>query len=268
MSKKLGFALGAGGSRGVAHVGFLKAMEEEGIVPDYICGTSMGSVVGACYALGHTPEFMEKEVSKLKISHIFDLSMNPVGNAALLRAKKVRAKLATYIHRHTFDDTKIPFSCVAVDLLTGKPKVFSGHEKILDGVVASSSIPGVFKPMQYKDMLLVDGGVMVRVPIDEVRDMGAEVVVAVDVLGDIRPTRKKYHIASLIMRTAEVFDSELTKYKLLTQNPDFYLTPDLGDMSQYKLNGIDFAVEAGYKLGKEYAPKIKEAIGKKRKAKS
>jgi NTE family protein len=268
MSKKLGFALGAGGSRGVAHVGFLKAMEEEGIVPDFICGCSMGSVVGGCYALGHSPEFMEKEVAKLKLSHIFDLSLNPVGDGALLRAKKVRTKLATYIHRHTFNEAKIPFSCVAVDLLSGKTKVFSGDEKILDGVVASSSIPGVFKPMQYKDMLLIDGGVSTRVPIDEVRDMGAEVVVAVDVLGAIRPTRKKYHIASLLIRASEVYDCELTKYKLLAQKPDFYLTPDLGDMSQFKLGSIEYAVEAGYKLGKEYAPKIKEAINKGKKAKS
>ena len=69
--KKLGFALGAGGSRGVAHVGFLKAMEEEGIYPDYISGCSMGSVVGACYAMGMKPDYMMNEINKLKISFIF-----------------------------------------------------------------------------------------------------------------------------------------------------------------------------------------------------
>jgi NTE family protein len=93
MSKKLGFALGAGGSRGVAHIGFLKAMEENGIVPDYISGCSMGSVVGACYAMGMSPDQMMEEVSKLKFTDIFDLSLDPFRNGALLRAKKMHKKL-------------------------------------------------------------------------------------------------------------------------------------------------------------------------------
>lgn len=262
MAKKLGFALGAGGSRGVAHIGFLRAMEEEGIKPDYISGSSMGSVVGGCYALGYSPDFMAKEIGGLKINELLDLSFNPVGNGALLRAKKMRAKLETYLKANTFNDAKIPFTCVAVDLLSGSVKLFSGDEKIIDGVVASSSIPGVFKPVAYNDMLLVDGGVRVRVPVDEVREMGADVVVAVDVLGDVRPMGKKYHIASVLMRVGEIYDAELTKRKILDQKPDFYLTPDLGDMSQYKLKGIDYAIEAGYKLGKENAEKIKKLLKK------
>ncbi len=264
MAKKLGFVLGSGGSRGVAHVGFLKAMEEEGIKPDYIAGSSMGSVVGSCYAIGMPIEKMEKEVKSLKFKEILDLSINPVGNGAILRAKKLYTKLQTYLKHTHFDHTKIPFTCVAVDLVSGKTKSFSGKEKLIDGVVASSSIPGVFKPLAYGDMLLVDGGVNTRLPIDEVREMGAEVVVVVDVLGDIRPTNKKYHIASVIIRAGEIYDAELTKYKLKQQKPDVYITPDLGNMSQYKMNDIDMAIEQGYKAGKEYAEKIKKLIkGKK-----
>lgn len=262
---KLGFALGAGGSRGVSHIGFLRAMEEEGITPDFISGASMGAVVGGCYAVGCSPSFMAKEISELKMSELFDLSFNPVGNGALLRAKKMRAKLETYLKSYTFAEAKIPFRCVATDLLSGREKIFGGDEKIIDGVVASSSIPGVFKPVVYEDMLLVDGGVKVRVPVDEVREMGADVVVAIDVLGDIRPTGKKYHIVSVLMRTAEIYDSELTKYKIAAQKPDLYLTAELGNMSQYKLSGIDGAIEAGYELGKENAEKIKKLIKKSKK---
>lgn len=261
MAKKLGLVLGAGGSRGVAHIGFLKALDEEGIKPSFITGSSMGSVIGGCYVTGMLPKQMEKEIKGLKMSEIFDLSINPVGNGALLRAGKMRSKLEKYLKKHKFKDAKIPFRCVAVDLLSGKTKVFGDNEYILDGVVASSSIPGVFKPMQYDDMLLVDGGVSTRLPIDEVREMGAEVVVAVDVLGEVRHTNKKYHIASLIMRVGEIYDSELTKYKILSQKPDMYLTPELGNMSQYKVKDLDFAIEQGYKLGKENAEKIRELMG-------
>ncbi len=267
MAKKLGFVLGAGGSRGVAHVGFLRAMEEAGIKPDFITGSSMGSVVGACYSIGLTPEFMEKEIKNLKFNELLDVSFNPVGNGALLRAKKMRAKLQSYLKNTTFEHTKIPFSCVAVDLVSGKTKVFKGKEKLIDGVTASSSIPGVFKPVAYEDMLLIDGCVSTRLPIDEIREMGAEVVVAIDVLGDTRPTTKKYHIASVLIRAGEVYDAELTKYKLLIQKPDLYLTPDLGNMSQYKINDVAMAIEEGYKLGKENADKIKALISNRKNVK-
>ncbi len=260
MAKKLGLVLGAGGSRGVAHIGFLKALEEAGITPDYITGSSMGSVIGSCYSIGMSSTDMIEEINKLKISQLFDLSFNPVGNGAILRAKKMRSKLYSYLTNHTFEHTKIPFKCIAADLISGKTKVFEGKEKLLDGVVASSSIPGIFKPVAYKDMLLVDGGVTTRLPIEEVREMGADVIVVVDVLGEVQPTVKKYHIASVIIRVGEIYDSELTKYKVEVLKPDLYLTPDLGTMSQYKLDKIDFAIEEGYKLGKQSIKKIKQLL--------
>lgn len=258
--KKLGFALGAGGSRGVAHIGFLRAMEEQGIVPDFIAGTSMGSVVGGCYASGMTPDEMEKEILKLKISDIFDLSLNPLGNAALLRSKKVNKKLKKYFAEKTFDDLKIPFECVATDLISGKPVVLGGKDDLCSSVVASSSIPTIFKPVHMNGKVLIDGGVTCRVPIRTVRDMGADIVVAVDVLGKIRPCSKRYNFLSVLLRMADIADSELVKYKTRAQNPDLFLEPDLGDMSQYKFKQIPFAIEKGYEMGRAYAKQIKELI--------
>ncbi len=260
MSKKLGFALGAGGSRGVAHIGFLKAMEENGIKPDYIAGTSMGSVVGACYSLGMSPDEMIVEVEKLKFSEIFDLSFNPVKNGALLRAKKMRKKLELYLKGHTFGDTQIPFNAVATDLVTGKKVVLHGRDKLLDGVVASSSIPGVFKPVKKGHKLLVDGGITCRVPIDEVRKMGAEVVVAVDVLGQVRESNKSYNMFTVCLRIVDILDSQLTNHRRKIQKPDLFLEPDLGDMSQYKFKDLRKAYEIGYELGKANAEKILELL--------
>jgi len=260
VSKKLGFALGSGGSRGVAHIGFLKAMEEKGIKPDYIAGCSMGSVVGSCYALGMSPEKMHKIVTKLKFSDIFDLSINPFHNGALLATKKMRKLLEKHLKNHTFDQTVIPFKCVATDLVTGNTYAFGGEEKLVDGVCSSSSIPGVFKPMEYKDMVLVDGGVKCRVPIDQVKEMGADVVIAVDVLGSQKVMKKKFNVFSVMFRSFEIADCEITTLRKGKQNPDLFLEPDLGDMVMYKFKDLEMAYQKGYELGMENADKIKELI--------
>lgn len=260
MKKKLGFALGAGGSRGVAHIGFLKAMEEEGIFPDYISGTSMGSVVGACYASGMKPDQMKEAVLKLKMSDIFDLSLNPVGTGALLRSQKLQKKLRQYLKNKTFDDLKIPFKCVATDLISGRAELLGGEKDVVTCVAASSTIPSVFKPIQMDDKLLVDGGVTCRVPIRTVREMGAEIVVGVDVLGKVRPNDRKYNMIGVLLRMFDIADCELVKYKVGRQRPDLYIEPDLGNMVQFKFKDIPWAIEKGYETGKEYAPKIKELL--------
>ena len=260
MSKKLGLALGSGGSRGISHIGFLKALEEAGIKPDYISGCSMGAVVGGCYALGMSAEKMHKIVTKLKFSDIFDLSLNPYHNGALLATKKMRKQLEKYLKDYNFNQTAIPFTCVATDLVKGETYIFNGEEKILDGVTASSTIPGVFKPVAYNGMVLVDGGVKCRVPIDQVRQMGAEVVVAVDALGKLRESNKKYNVFSVLLRTFDICDSEITSSRREKQNPDLFLEPELGDMVMYKFKDLEMAYQKGYETGKSNVDKIKELI--------
>ena len=262
MAKKLGFALGAGGSRGVAHIGFIKAMEEGGVKADYVAGTSMGSVVGAVYAAGYSADFMHDEINKLTMSDIFDLSFNPFGNGALLRAQKMRKKLETYfVDFPKYNQLKIPYKSVAVDLWTGNLKVFSDEDDVSEGVAASCTIPGIFKPIIKDGMTLVDGGIKCRVPIEQVREMGAEVIVAVDVLGESIPHTKKYNLVTLMLRTFDVMDAELTKLKVEKQKPDLYLLPDLGTMDQYKFKDLEFAYNAGYEIGKANVKKIKKLVG-------
>ncbi|MBE7086795.1 MAG: patatin-like phospholipase family protein [Clostridiales bacterium] len=260
MSKKLGFALGAGGSRGVSHIGFLKAMDEEGIVPDFIAGSSMGSVVGSCYAAGMKPDDMFNEVMKLKFNEIFGLTLNPLGQGALSRTTRMKKKLKSFLGDKTFNDLKIPFSAIVTDLNTGNPLAISGDKNVVDYVAASSTIPMIFEPFNIGDMSLVDGGVTTRVPVKEVRKMGAEVIVAVDVLGKVRPQHKKHHMFSMLFRAYDIMDSQLSKYKMKQYKPDIMVFPDLGDMNQLKFKGMDMAFEKGYEIGKEVAPKIKELI--------
>ena len=258
--KKLGFALGSGGSRGVAHVGFLQAMEENGIKPDCISGSSMGAVVGACYASGMRAEEMKKAAFALKALDILDLSGNALKNQALFKSKNMRAKLGEYLGEKTFADLKIPFSCVSVDLNTGEEVVFDKEYAVADCVQASSSIPGVFKPVKLAGHVLADGGLKTRLPIDEVRALGAEVVVAVDVLGELRRAEKPFNLFTVLFRMADIYDAGITALKLKEQKPDLLIRPDMGDMSQYRIKELETAYNAGYAAGTEHADRIKELL--------
>lgn len=256
--KTLGFALGAGGSRGVAHVGFLRAMEEEGIKPDYISGCSMGSIVGAAYAAGVPLEEIENALLKLRLRSLIALTGKRGG---LCDTRKIRKLLLKYIGDIEFSDLKIPFCCIAADMISQSIVTLS-EGKVIDAAIASSSIPAVFRPMQKEGMRLIDGGILERVPYKRVKEMGADVVVAVDVLG-WRETKKECPgTIGILLESLDIMDNHRTKHaRLQDENTiDFWLEPDLGDMSQYSLKRMDFALEKGYELGKKYADEIKAKL--------
>ena len=256
MKKKLGFALGAGGSRGVAHIGFLKAMEEAGIRPDFITGCSMGSVIGAVYASGMSIEDMEKAVFKLRL---LDLIAPTGKRGGLFETRKIRKLLERYVGNPDFSQLKIPFHCIAVDMLSQKVIEFS-EGKVLDGVVASSSIPAIFKPTERDGMRLVDGGILERVPYRYAKNMGADVVVAVDVLGWRVCREKMPSTLGVLLEMIDIMDNERTKRQKERDEEqyDIWLEPDLGDMSPYSFKQFEFARDKGYEIGKRYAEEIKK----------
>ncbi|MBQ9103543.1 MAG: patatin-like phospholipase family protein [Clostridia bacterium] len=259
--KKLGLALGAGGGRGIVHIGFIKALEEENIKIDIIAGSSMGSIVGACYAMGMSADEMWQEIKNLKKNEVVDFSINPIFSGAFMRSKKIFKKLSTYFGEKTFNDLKLPFYAVSVDLKSGKPYVSQGDDHLTTLVVASSSIPGVFKPVEYKDMLLCDGAVKYRVPCSVAKEMGADVVVGIDALGPLKPIKKKrLNLISTVFRMFEVVDCDLTERCYDIDKPNLFIVPDLGDTDQFDFKSFDYIYEQGYKCGKEYAPQIKELL--------
>ena len=254
--KSLGFALGSGGSRGVAHIGFLQAMEEEGIVPDYISGCSMGSVVGMAYAAGMSPIEMRDAAFSLKMMDLIDLTNKPGG---LFDTRKIRKLLTSYVGEIEFKDLKIPFRCVAVDLY-GQEVVEMSEGDVIGAVIASSSIPGVFKPTERDGMRLIDGGVLERVPVRAVRHMGAKQIVAVDVLGQKQCRKKCPNAMGMLLDAFDIIDNHHTaRYRKEHHNDiDVWLEPDLGMMSMLSLKGIQTAYEKGYEIGKEHAKEIRK----------
>lgn len=254
----VGFALGSGGSRGVAHIGFLKAMEEHGIKPKYIAGCSMGSVVGAAYAAGLTPDQMLDAVRDLSP---FDILQVTSIKSGLFNTKKMRKVLEKHIGDKQFSELKIPFACVAVDMVTQSVVEFK-EGSVLDAVVASSSIPAIFLPTEKDGMRLVDGGVLERVPVSLCRDLGARKIVAVDVLGQRNLGQKDLGILGVLLETIDLMDNHRTtkRREELSKYIDVWLEPDLGDMSPYSFKGLMYAYEQGYKMGMEHALDIKHLI--------
>jgi NTE family protein len=256
--KSLGLALGSGGSRGIAHIGFLQALEDAEIYPDYISGCSMGSVVGAAYSAGLSPEDMRRAALALRFFDLLDITSRPGG---VLDTRKMRKLLARYIGEKDFSELKIPFTCIAVDMLQQELVEFSSGS-VLDAVVASSSIPTVFTPLEMDGMRLIDGGVLKRVPVEEVKRMGADVVVAVDVLGQKTCKESCPNPLVVLTEVIDIMDNTRTHaYKQRVRKKyDLWLEPDLGNMSQYSFRGLRFAYEQGYEIGKQSIEKIRALL--------
>jgi NTE family protein len=274
--KKLGLALGGGGARGLAHIGVLKVLAREGIRIDVMAGTSMGGLISAIYGAGLTPEAMEAEALRRsttrEIVKLVDINPSIKG---LVKGTRIYNLLADTLGSElTFADLQIPVAMVAADVLSGKEVIFK-EGKVADAVRATISVPGVFVPVDRGDYKLVDGGVLNNVPVNVARDLGAELVIAVDVLPNFqqnqpgqppiviplnpprlpKPVKEIYNI--LLIMVSAMTESNLRVFK-----PDLIIRPELpADLDLLMSFGrpID-AISAGEKAAEEALPRILELI--------
>ena len=256
--KKLGLALGAGAARGAAHIGFLRGLEEDGIKPDLITGCSMGAVIGATYAAGMPLAEIQQSIDRLRLVDFFSPTVKRGG---LFTMKKTRKILQSRLGDLQFKDLKIPFQCVATDLVSRKLICFS-KGSVVDAVMASANVPFLFAPIERDGMKLVDGYILERVPACLAKDMGADVVVAVDALG-ARPFGSKDPTAlQMALEIMDILECERSARRKMENREriDFWLEPDLGDMGQTELKKIRFACERGYALAQANLKKIKKAL--------
>ncbi len=199
VNPKVGLVLGGGGSRGAAEVGVLEVFEREGLKFDYIVGTSIGSIVGGLYDAGVPMSKLHEEFESARaMRHFMPISL-PVGimlEPIMLGARLFGAKpydglypgwiFRKYLEKVTPDDAseiqalKIPYAAVSLNLVDGKPYMIRGGS-LAKAMRASSSVPGLRKPVQYGDKLLVDGGVVCNVPVKQCRQLGADIVIAVNI---------------------------------------------------------------------------------------
>lgn len=237
---KVGLALGGGGARGLAHIGVLNVLEREGIPIDVLAGTSMGGLIAAGYAAGLSPTFMEQEALRMgqlwRLVGLFDLAL---AGAGLVEGRKIEAYLARHLGEMTFNDLRTPLALMAVDLVTGEEVVLKSGS-VIEAVRATISLPGAFAPVRLNDRLLVDGGVLNNLPADVVRQMGADVVIAVDVSiildrlpglleaeGHVLPLTQGPLIIETLRRTIWIMEKRATIQRLQEARPEVLIRPPI-----------------------------------------
>ncbi len=209
---KLGLVLGAGWAKGFVHIGILKALHEQGIYPDYIAGTSIGAVIGAAYAAGRTPEDIEEILQHTDWKNIVDFTLPKQG---LITGSIVEGKIRELVRGKRFEELHIPLCVVAYDVTT-KEKVEFSKGDVAKALRASISVPGIFTPVNIGKHLYIDGALVDPLPVEVVREMGADVILVVDSFIDQKKGRAPVvHEQSLLRQWREKFvEAELQELKL------------------------------------------------------
>jgi NTE family protein len=237
--RKIGLALGGGAALGAAHIGVLKAIDELGIKISFISGNSIGAFVAALYAFGISWQEMEEIATKM---HWFDISKLSLSKYSLLSNKKLGKIISDKIGDVEFDQAKIPLAIVAGNLNTGNKVVFD-KGKVVDAVMASTAIPGVFKPMIINDEFLVDGGVVENVPVSLLKPLGAKYTIAVN-LSAKRSFQKPENIVDVLINS--FYTLVLNLSKAVTEDADLVILPDVANFSLVDTKNAAKLIEKGY----------------------
>jgi NTE family protein len=239
---RIGLALGGGAARGFAHIGVIKALEAQGIVPDIVVGTSAGSVVGSMYAYGYNGFTLQKMAMEMDEASISDWALPFFSKSpGVLKGEALQAYVNKAVHGQPIEKLKIPFGAVATDLKTGQPILFRRGNTGM-AVRASSAVPSVFQPVSIAGRTYVDGGLVAPVPVRFAREMGAEFVIAVNISS---ATEAQATASSLdvLMQTFTIMGQRLNQHEL--KDADVVITPALGAMGSADFNGRNLAVLAG-----------------------
>ena len=233
--RKVGLALGSGAARGLAHIGVLSVLEKEGIPIDMIAGTSTGAAIGALYAQGKDASVIKSLVQNLSWKRLASLADLALPKTGFIRGRKIKDLLALFIGGDIeFSDLRIPFACVAADIMTGEEVVIS-HGSVLEGIRASISIPVIFTVVKWKGRYLVDGSLVNPVPVSVLKDMGADLIIAVNVIPTIRDRAqrvkriKEPHIISIIMQSLYIASYSLVRSSL--EDADIVIEPQMADIT-------------------------------------
>ena len=174
---RLGLALGSGSARGWAHIGVIRALEERGIKPDMVCGSSVGALVGAAYAAGELDR-LEEWACSLAWTTVVRL-MDITWRGGLIRGARLFSLFRTILEDREIDDLPVPYGAIATELASGR-ELWLRHGKVLEAVRASCAMPGLFTPVVREGTVVVDGGLVNPVPVSMCRALGADLVIAVD----------------------------------------------------------------------------------------
>ncbi len=262
--KTLGLALGSGGWRGQAHVGVIKALVEAGIKIDYISGTSAGAMIGGAYCALDDVAGLEKIFrEKINKKSLFWAFSDPKPSWGMFKGEKITEIFEGLVGKHQIEDLKIPFCALSSDLLTGEV-VEINEGNLAMAIRASTSIPFIFEPVKYKSYRLIDGGTAVPVPVKTVKQMGAEVVIAVSLYKNIFPVKaSKMSSLKSVLKTMQIMMYHLARHNC--RLADIILEPDIKESRIFSDPFTGFVkdqgvIEAGEKVTKDNIKAIKKLL--------
>ncbi len=262
---KLGLALGGGGAKGFAHLGILEVFTKAGIEFDVVAGTSIGAFIGAVYISDNLSDLKQYAVG-IGITDLPFLLGPTWPKGGLFSGKFLEKLIDQYIHAENIQDLKKPFAAVCVDLNNAEIVTFT-NGNLKRAVRASTSIPGLFKPVVFEDKLLVDGGVLESVPDQAARDLGAEFVVAIDLLSDLSSNdsfnnSKPPSIVDVVQRSSILAQRRITEYKFKEHPPDLVISPPLSHIKVMDFHNGKSIVEIGREAAKKVLPELLKRINK------
>lgn len=249
--RSAGLALGGGGARGWAHIGVLLALTEKNIRITHIAGTSIGAFVGAFYATENL-DVLRKNFAHFNWKQGLGYFASVPSKEGILSGRKISEFLEEHMGETSLEDTPIPLCTVATDLRIGQ-EITLKKGNITEAVRASIAVPGIFTPVQKGNSLLVDGGLINPVPVSTVREMGAELVIAVDL--NMLPTGpdtpllfgdKQPNALEIIGASANIIEAGLTENRFAADPPDLLIRPDLTYVSYLDFSKGEECIQSGY----------------------
>jgi len=282
---KIGLALGGGGARGAAHIGVLKVLHNNNMIPNVIGGTSAGALIGAMYAATQDPEWMDERFREFLSSDAYEeMGVNRLQSdqspesvlgqiskfvqnklvvaIALTRSSIIKKERLTKVFNYlipvkTFEELKMPLNVYATDLQFGETICYNSGN-LIDAVTQSCSIPGFVEPTEHKDKLIVDGGVSAPLPIRELKDK-ANFIIGVDISrGAPKKPIKKVNIFEIITRAERITSQNYTD--MLSGKSDFLIRPDVLGLHWSAFNKYDVLVENGIEATEDKISDLKRAI--------
>lgn len=274
---KLGLALGGGGARGAAHIGFLMALRELGVWPDLITGTSAGAIIGALVAAGMDLAAIAAFWTEINLPQLFSL---PGSKPAFTDNVKAEALIESAIGRPTFADLKIPLAVVAVDLVH-RQEVVLDEGDVISAVLASAAYPILAPPVQRNGMLLIDGGVLNNVPFDVARARGATYVLAIDLsntapygtvvepsasapglLGKALTATQRRLIWQVASAVSDILTTQGVRARMAISPPDLLVRPNVGTLGLFDFHRTGEGVDAGKKAAQNASETLQKLVAK------
>jgi NTE family protein len=274
---KVGVCLGGGGSRGYAHIGAIRALTEAGIKIDMVNGTSIGAIVGGAYALYQDIDKMtglvKQVIDSVNVNH-FNLFRHATEGPSFLQnwlteavcdvaalRKSIQSHknnlkaLKILFEEYRFEDTKIPFSAVSTDLITGKTVIIK-RGKLSDGILASASLPGIFPPIIRGNKLLVDGFVLANIPVFELRQQGSDFIISIELI-DLPGANYKNGI-DVLYYVESLKQKQLEQWAIADSN--FHIKIDMSTFDSSHFENYLIAIERGYQTTRKLIPDLKEKL--------